>query len=316
VYLPKFATIRDVDDESTPANDLQTAGNLAPGDSESAGAFLFHYTSLGAAIERILPSEQFRLSRLSEMRDPRESQVWPVAASFYGDGPAGAEPLFWDINRRVNAVKDTCRVMSLTQDDLTRDAGERWGRGFARPRLWEQYAEVHRGVCLCFDRNTLAAIASSRLTQLGRLEHGPVTYRDRPAPLTVLLDAATADNAEALAQDVLDKSFSEVFFQKATDWESEHEYRFVLRTSVEEDTFLPLHPSLRHVILGWRTPAPYLPSLKALCEPFGIQIWRLTWWDGRPVITHARWSREPPDVPPDTQLDASEDAAPLSETRA
>jgi hypothetical protein len=43
-----------------------------------------------------------------------------------------------------------------------------WGRGFSRPRMWQQYGDNYRGVCMIFDRAAL----QRALRHLYRQVHG------------------------------------------------------------------------------------------------------------------------------------------------
>jgi hypothetical protein len=127
-----------------------------------------------------------RLSPFSKMRDPRESKHWGYEAPAAPSMDLRDEVVrFAELNRLADELKDRVKVLSLTQDDpVERDEGSAvFGRGFAHPRLWEHYADDHRGVCLCFDREALTRTLTARLGRHGPVEHGPCgtsTARSRP----------------------------------------------------------------------------------------------------------------------------------------
>jgi hypothetical protein len=138
------------------------------------GERLYHYTSLAAALEHIVPTRKLRLSPFSSMRDPRESRDWRIVGEFGGDRKDDSlreDTLRWiKFNRELQERKRLMKVLSLTRDDP--DRGNRmsvlFGRGFAHPRLWEQYADNHHGVCLCFHLGKLIDELSAGLAPLGR----------------------------------------------------------------------------------------------------------------------------------------------------
>jgi hypothetical protein len=149
---------------------------------EPTGSCLYHYTRLDTALELILPTWRIRLSPFSKMRDPRESKRWGYEAPRAPSMDLRDEVTrFSELIRLANELPDRVKVLSLTQDDV----GERdteaavFGRGFAHPRLWEQYADKHSGICLCFDRQELTRTLTIRLRRSGPVEHGPVEYADR-----------------------------------------------------------------------------------------------------------------------------------------
>jgi hypothetical protein len=53
-----------------------------------------------------------------------------------------------------------------------------FSRGFSHPRLWEQYADNHAGVCLVLAKDALLEAAKEATNAHGVLEHGPIDYRD------------------------------------------------------------------------------------------------------------------------------------------
>jgi hypothetical protein len=143
------------------------------------GSCFYHYTRLDTAVAHILPTGRMKMNPFAEMRDPRESkELNPVAS-----GPASLEATrrFAKLHADSRQVKRRVKVLCLTRDDPRNPDGEDaiFGRGFAHPRLWEQYADNHRGICLCFDREKLVRLLSVEVR--GRREplfHGPVVYRD------------------------------------------------------------------------------------------------------------------------------------------
>ena len=64
----------------------------------------------------------------------------------------------------------------MTGEPSTRSPDEDYRRGYARPRMWEQYGDNHRGVCLVFDKAELHATVMPQLEALGPHWHGAVTY--------------------------------------------------------------------------------------------------------------------------------------------
>jgi hypothetical protein len=253
-----------------------------------AGPYLFHYTTLAAAVEHILPSLMFRMSPFSEMRDPRESSDWWASATKPDHDVPNEDQLFFGFSRYLMSQKPFFKVMSVTRDEPRPPPNEIFGRGFARPRLWAQYGGNHSGVCLCFDRHALVAHLVPELRKLGRLEHGDVLYEDEPIAPHVLhfdLGLAAARGVEALIEELLDRHLDELFFKKLCDWATEYEYRFVVRTSNGEPVVVDIAPALRGVVLGEAVSSSYYPAIRALCDSRGIAVTKLKWVNGQPIPT-------------------------------
>lgn len=248
------------------------------------GEVLFHYTTLARAVEDILPTMRMKLSPFAEMRDPRESKEWGVSASGWGDNPDPEGRRYWELSRHVNELKRTCRLLALTRDDPDATTGD-YGRGFARPRLWEQYGGAHTGVCLCFDRDALIGSMDAAFSGELFFRHDAVEYRDERLDRELDFDAAVlaegVDLPSVVAQH-LEKHWQSLFFTKLTDWASEHEYRFLVRRADFDPMYIGISDSLRSICVGPDTSGSYFPSLAALCEPHSISMRKLVWWNNVP----------------------------------
>jgi hypothetical protein len=253
---------------------------------EDRGLYLFHYTRLATAIEKILPTLKLRFSRFSTMRDPRETH-WAFSASFFGDIP-GSNSTFWRIQSRLHELKSTVRVLSLTEDDRRQRQphDEVFSRGFSHPRLWEQYAGNHAGVCLVLSKDALLAAAEEATAAHGALEHGSVTYRDSQITIEasgVDLQSIHQRGMDEVLTEHLDQHVEELFFTKLEDWASEVEYRLMIRWDAEDELYVDLQNALKGVIAGHGVADEWAPALEALCDPRDIHLARMWWQNGLPT---------------------------------
>lgn len=262
------------------------------------GACLYHYTRLSRALEDILPGGTLRMSPFAEMRDPRENkllEIMGIPAEYVSEDwdLRGELAQFARIDVLARKVKDRVKILCLVRDDpnFLDFETEVFGRGFAHPRLWEQYAENHSGVCLCLDREILIQEATHSVRHHGDLEPGEMGYVDdelAPEARELLMrDALGRADAEVLAGH-LKKYARELFFTKLTDWASEMEYRLVLPTDHEQPVFVPIRNALRAIVLGERVSDVYLPAVRKACEEKPVPIYKVRWTYGRPRLEEAR----------------------------
>ena len=247
------------------------------------GEYLFHYTTLGAVLEHILPTRRLRFSKFSTMRDPRESK-WAFAASMWGESD-GTE-IYFQTLATLEHLKQTVRIISFTADDEKGAFVDGvFARGFSHPRLWEQYAADHRGVCLCFKK---APLLEEAMRLEPSLRHGPVVYRNGSIDLhasNLDLNRVEAVGAEPALEQHLSQHFHELFFTKLRDWETEFEYRLATRFYDNDvDIYLDVSASLDAVILGQLVARQYGPAFEALCKPEGPDLFHLEWSNGRPMV--------------------------------
>jgi hypothetical protein len=106
--------------------------------------FVYHYTTSDAGFAHIIPTATRRFSSMAAMRDPVENKDWLEGL---------LAPITWpdeDVERvieLVHATLETTKILSLTLDSpLRHGTSAEHPRGYARPRMWEQYAENHQGI--------------------------------------------------------------------------------------------------------------------------------------------------------------------------
>jgi hypothetical protein len=90
------------------------------------------------------------------MRDPLENKELPSMLMYAG----GIEPpglSLPEAQQLVGEIRGQMRVLSLTMDATGYEDEQvrAFGRGYARPPMWEHYAEAHTGVCLVFSANCM-----------------------------------------------------------------------------------------------------------------------------------------------------------------
>jgi len=114
---------------------------------------VYHYTRSDTAAEYILPSMSLRMGLFEKLNDPREAKTWPF--KFYARSPElRFDP---EIFRAASEfVTKRSLILCCTRDDPAAK-GEPLRMGFGHPRMWSQYADNHRGICLVLDQEDLNA---------------------------------------------------------------------------------------------------------------------------------------------------------------
>jgi hypothetical protein len=253
---------------------------------------LGHYTTANAALEYILPTMQLRMSPYSLMRDPVENKVGPSLrvgppmAKFAGE-------LLGQALLQASEIHQSARLLSMTRDSQAYADGvhDVFGCAWARPRLWEQYAEHHRGVCLVFGRNLLEEAIGQHLASLGigyyseDVEYAPGGYA--MAAGKTLADPAIFDpvtSKRALEQHI-HHYHRDFFFLKNDDFATEREYRVVSFGHDQLYGYVPYRQALRAVIAGEAMPAWQLDGAAGTCQRVGVPMLRIQWLGGRPTLT-------------------------------
>lgn len=254
------------------------------------GSCFFHYTSREAAFEHILPERRLRFSPYKRMRDPLEAQAPSLGAGMMvPDDPVEADQLqvtYMQARELLAARRAEAKLLSLTVDATTSTEPDAvFMRGYSRARMWEQYAEAHRGVCLVFQRDALTEVAERQIEErAGVSVAGPVRYTttglSRSGAATLMPTPGV--DADQLVTEHLQRYRAAFFLEKLTDWESEHEFRFVELTAGEDFAFIEFGDALKGVILGAEFPGWQIYGALEMCRLAGAEIWQMAWELNRP----------------------------------
>jgi hypothetical protein len=261
-------------------------GDLDPGEN-----YLYHYTS-AATLALILDSGELRLGPYSQTRDPRENQKWmPMFSAVENEDVSSGE---WDMSSLPDlldaAIRQRAKLACLTLDQPTTSfLSLESARGYGRPRMWEQYADNHRGAVLIFHHESLDQAVESSLGQHVRFQK-PVIYSDDARHVDHamhfrLRDIHTPEALALAAETVIKSHGTELFFGKLTDWATEREYRYVV-VSDKCAEFVPIKESLAGIVVGTDFPSQESSVLRYRLEKLGrpgMHLAQLSWLNGQPM---------------------------------
>jgi len=247
--------------------------------------YLYHYTTLETAIEKILYSGQLRLGPFAQTNDPRESQNWEI----HSTESMRNDPSFDQLMKLINEDRlKRCKVLCLTRDDMEHRRLGFGRRGFARARMWAQYAGNHRGICLIFDAAKLDAIINRTLGDKGKIYKGIVEYTDSISGVTEASTFSLEGDCEAKIETIVKKHIDQyantMFFNKNRDWKDETEYRYVFYSDDSQYQFIKIANVLKGLVLGVDFPQAYYPVIAYFKEKYCLEVRCMSWNQGIPCI--------------------------------
>ena len=129
--------------------------------SQAKNQFVFHYTTYTSALG-ILLSQQMYLDSLNNMNDPLEFQDYRNEPFSYCHNSKKDQPtlLYSEYKKAAEEKERTVRLVSFSIDKpIQKDCKEKCynllSKGWARTRMWAQYADNNKGLCLVFDTECL-----------------------------------------------------------------------------------------------------------------------------------------------------------------
>ncbi|TCM36003.1 DUF2971 domain-containing protein [Kribbella sp. VKM Ac-2568] len=269
-------------------------------DPSDSAELVYHYTSR-ESLKAILETGTIRLNTLTGVNDPRERKKWTAdnLSAPSGDMTGGYFNTQLEVDEEIDRyLRQGARIACFTserQPSPRSVAGTYFHRGWARPRMWAQYGQHHRGAVLAFDKEALAGELSNWALREGdTASPGPVEYFDRrlQIPLSGAFESLTAVRAALDEVTSSSSALHDLYFTKNCDWSSESEFRLVLTLGVasaleagERPLYLPYRNSLRAVVLGelWDG-ADWLRSNLNLRRIGADDVLRCDWDNGEPVL--------------------------------
>lgn len=242
---------------------------------------VYHYTTRETALEKILPSGEIMLNVLEKTNDPREYLNWSVTVV---GGSDDMKP-FWQTCALVNKNrKHKTKVFCLTLDDLEPKRFGLLRRGFARSRMWAQYGEKHKGMCLVFDKSALEAEIIKTAVSSDNCFCRPVQYTDQDFGIELNFNSMGESESEILhgVDLYIRENVDRLFFTKLHDWRDEMEYRAMIYDERTSPVFAAIGSCLKGIVLGPEFSPVYYPIAKAFGRRYAVDIGVLNWLAGPP----------------------------------
>jgi hypothetical protein len=224
------------------------------------------------------------------MRDPLESRPWQFTGAYFVDpnDPHRGEKQLFSFYRGSHSIFRLAHLLALTVDaDGYSTDGARFAKGWARARMWEQYAENHAGVCLVFDRERFTANVEADLHRQLDLHpyHRRVEYSETGGEsyYNLPLGQFPDEVDDGFVQKYIEDHNDELFFQKTLDWQTEHEYRFVTTASPDEPLYADYGDALVGIVIGWGIPDWERPAAIAAAHAVQIEPVEMNWTMGTPI---------------------------------
>lgn len=225
---------------------------------------------------------EIQLGSYQNLNDPREAKTWPFI--FYTNNEDTNDQFKSSVFDEVsNYITQKTLVLCCTQDDPSvkdEDKDRDIRSGYGHPRMWSQYADQHKGVCIVFNKDSLHKSILSKLGNKG-LYTGPVSYLktvtgpNSNAYHIQYLDDILSKGTSSVLDPHIDKYNKELFFTKHIDWQDEWEYRWVFRSRDNTPMLISISDCINAVIIGNECTAKDTSKVLSMCKPLGIPVAKL-----------------------------------------
>ena len=237
---------------------------------------LYHYSSFETAAAYILPSGKLQLSPLGGSRDAIESINYFAAISHMPEGTT--EDISEEIN---NEIRENVKIVCFSKDDKIAPEEK---PGMMLARMWSQYGENHKGVCLVFSRSKLEeSFIETYVNENSRII-GDMQYDQKPFMMpqghnnsSITIQSHESTGMPSVIQnkfpDLMASSvMKDILFSKVSDFSDENEYRFSYYDNSEKFIYFPFGSALKAIILGFKTTKNQEEIIKICVRNLGMKV--------------------------------------------
>lgn len=231
---------------------------------------LFHYTKLSTFLEYILPHLAIKFNSIQKTNDPFENSL---SISTICSPPKVSGTDIPGLNQQMeyllasanstNILQDF-KVLCFSQSFKTKDFVT---YGYNMPRMWTQYGNNHKGICIEFDKRKLIRKIQDSFKPV---YFDKVTYRND----SNLIDYDNKKTySDEYIKELLIKHRKELFFTKHRDWSGEREYRILYIGQNEYVVFL--RNCIKAIYLGLRFNNKYFPLINYYNSSYKLKIYHM-----------------------------------------
>jgi len=233
--------------------------------------YVAHYTTLDTAVRHILPNYQIRISSVETLNDPYENVSDWINSEASSTDEMALQSSRYLSRIRQNSMKHI-KVFSTTGVDSKKNNVDISNHIYCRPRMWSQYGDNHKGVCLIFDKEELnesfrylnpIGIKSKEVQYLSNLEKTINHIFIAPLEHQSILKDPRELYKVINSNYIMDNRF----FRKHIDWKDENEFRWLLFMEETNDVYAYCEKALKAIVFGCDVPQSYYSSLKYYAIP-------------------------------------------------
>lgn len=250
---------------------------------EEAEEFLYHYTTMETLLFYILPQKTLKFSEIRKTNDPEE--IYGRGYSMKDDLEILKDPqekekwkdkFFINQKKFSDALQKEARILCCSQDRIPAplEAMKGIGRGFLKPRMWAQYADNHKGICLVLDREKMVKRFNDKFKSLYHVSD-EISYVINENRMEKQINAYSIYTSELKGKDIEEvvenriKTYADIYyFTKHPDWRDENEYRFLVKNNSKEDLYIDIDGILQYIIMGTNSDDLLKETIEILTEKF------------------------------------------------
>lgn len=242
---------------------------------------LYHYTK-SENVQLILANETLLMNTFNNTQDPIENK----STTFLICCDDEEQEKYNKKRQQLDAIKKRTKLVCFTQDaeyHHEREAYFPFIRGFLKSRMWNQYADNYKGVCICFDKKKVIAIVKSTFPD-ALVFYTSVKYTNR-AWMQRSVHEINKNNINENNLDFIKKRRKAYFFSKLRDYRDEREFRIIVVSTKEiEKKYIDISNAITSIYVGENCDAQTIEVVRDYCRNKQLKAHKLHWHEGVPLL--------------------------------
>jgi hypothetical protein len=250
---------------------------------------LFHYSKTYIAIENILYEKRLRLTSRKKSTDPIENMpidIYETIVAFSENLDKlekSTEKTTIEIKQNVKKQIENIRQVCFCMNNNNIHSKEDYG--FIRPRMWEQYGDKYKGVCIVFSKKEL--LKNEKIKFKGKVNY--LNYKELEHKYCEI-DRNKIGSKKYVKN--LYNSINESLFWKHEDYKGENEFR-ICTLEEEEYDYIDIEHCIKAIIAPLKDINHYsLEKLREYSKKMGIDLINISWKSNN--VSHSKDMHFPP----------------------
>ena len=215
---------------------------------------IYHYTTSETALNYILKNQKLRLSPRKNAIDPIENKD-----NWYSYSDGGYERSSLEIQNNAYEVKDMfkkrfakTKQVCFCKNNKIKDEGKRTSLpiekyGFLKPRMWDNYSDGYKGVCLAFSLKELKKAADKKNIIYDDINYSSFNDISKKHKSIDVKYLGSIGIEEYYKQNI--KAEEKQLFNKHIDYQGENEFRFCSFSDDEYD-YIDISKALKGMFIS------------------------------------------------------------------
>ncbi|MGV8946402.1 MAG: DUF2971 domain-containing protein [Lutibacter sp.] len=240
---------------------------------------LFHYCKTSVAIENILFEKRLRLTSRNKSIDPIEKtkpQISFAIAAYPEDVEKlekSTQEVVEKIEQNIKSLIDNTKQVCFCMNNEKIESDEDFG--FIKPRMWDQYGDGYKGVCLAFSKKELLKLNNKKKIKKNKVNY--LKYKDlKNQYIEIDHNILNEIGYEKYNKELLDY-VDKTLFWKHLDYKGENEFR-ICTLEVKEYDYISIENCIKGIIVSLKDVNPYsLKILRKYSKKMKIDLIDISW---------------------------------------